>query len=56
MAFFLSFYSTWLFLRTEEKLRAVMLLCTVLSCREAFTRQAAVRSVSADIDQKDLLL
>lgn len=53
MAFFLSFYSTWLFLRTEEKL---MLLCTVLSCREAFTRQAAVRSVSADIDQKDLLL
>lgn len=29
-----------------------MLLCTVLSCREAFTRQAAVCSVSADIDQK----
>lgn len=46
MASFLNFHSTWLFLRTKEK------LCTVLSCREAFTGQAAVHSVSADIDQK----
>lgn len=29
-----------------------MLLCTDLCCREALTGQAAVHSVSADIDQK----